>query len=263
MEIAHDHVGDGPPLVLLHPLGADRHVWDPVVPRLAQRRTVIAMDLPGFGQSPPLSGVAPTPRALADAITQAVGRLGLQRPHVAGNSLGGWVALELGLSGEATSVAAIAPAGLWPAPLVPKPSLGHWLARALLPLARAMVRSAAGRRTLLGGSMAHPERVDAGDAVHLVTAYAHAPGFVAVNRAMRAGRFPSLAEIRCPVTLGWPDGDRLVARPATLPVDIESVVLRDAGHIPMWDAPDAVADLLLRASGAEGSPAAARLRSGG
>ena len=65
--------------MLLHPLGADRHVWDPVVPLIAGRREFIAIDLPGFGQSVPLRGHAPTPRALAAAVAGHLASLGLRR----------------------------------------------------------------------------------------------------------------------------------------------------------------------------------------
>jgi pimeloyl-ACP methyl ester carboxylesterase len=257
MEIAFDRAGSGPPLVLLHPLGADRHVWDPILPRLASERTVIALDLPGFGMSAPLTGVSPTPRALADAVAALCAQLGMQRPHVAGNSLGGWVALELGLAGQAASVTAIAPAGLWPEPLVPKASLAHRLGRATLPLATALVRTALGRGLLLSGTAAHPRRIPARDAVALVRTYALAPGFVAVNDAMRAGRFQSLERIRCPVTLVWPDHDRLIDRPLWIPDQIDNVVLADSGHVPMWDSPDQVVEVLLAGSGAGRIPTAA------
>src|ERR1700759_2752885 len=131
--LVQDRTGDGPPLVLLHPLGADRHVWDPRVPLRAERRELIAIDLPGFGESPALTGQVPTPRALAAAVAEHLVATGIQRPHVAGNSLGGWVALELGLMGAARSVTGIAPAGLWPEPLVPKAAIAHRLARGPLP----------------------------------------------------------------------------------------------------------------------------------
>ncbi|HEY2635839.1 MAG TPA: alpha/beta fold hydrolase, partial [Solirubrobacteraceae bacterium] len=84
----------------------------------------------------------------------------------------------------------------------------------------------------------------------LVRAYATAPGFRAVNDAMRAGRFTALETLRVPVTLGWPDRDRLVARPAHLPTRVRNVVLRDCGHMPFWDDPEQVADLLLAGSAA-------------
>jgi pimeloyl-ACP methyl ester carboxylesterase len=123
------------------------------------------------------------------------------------------------------------------------------------------VRTAAGRALLLGGTAAYPRRIPAADAVALVRAYARAPGFVAVNDAMRAGRFGALERIRCPVTLAWADHDRLVQRPHSMPDQIVNVVLRDAGHVPMWDAPERVAEVLLAASGEarprHGAPATA------
>jgi len=250
--LAYDRRGSGPTLVLLHPLGADRHVWAPVIGRLAEQRDVIALDLPGFGDSPVLDGGGepPTPRALAAAVASFLDGLGLAgSAHVAGNSLGGWVALELALAGHARSVTAIAPAGLWPEPLAPKRGLAQVLAKAVLPVLPALVRSARGRRIALAGSIADPERVPPEAALRLVRAYAQAPGFADVNAAMRAGRFTQLHEIRVPVTFGWPEHDRLVARPRRLPAGVRSVVLPGAGHLPMWDAPELVAALLLKGSG--------------
>jgi pimeloyl-ACP methyl ester carboxylesterase len=244
MTIAYDRTGAGPPLVLLHPLGADRRAWDPIAAPLRTTHELIAIDLPGFGQSPPLRDTIPTPRALADAIATLRSELGIERPHLVGNSLGGWVALELALAGGVERVTAIAPAGLWSAPLVPKPSLAHRLARAFAPLIEPAARSRRGRRLLLSGSVAYPDRIPARDAAHLVRAYARAPGFIAVNDAMRAATFTALDQIRCPVTLVWPEHDRLVERPARLPGNVTSVVLPDAGHVPMWDAPAALVALI-------------------
>lgn len=249
MTLALDRVGHGPPLVLLHPLGADRHVWDPIVGLLAARREVIAVDLPGFGESPPLDEELPTPASLAAALLEELAALGIERPHVAGNSLGGWVALELGLRGGARTVAAIAPAGLWPQPLVPKAAIAHRLGHALVGLAGPVAMTRPGRRLLLGGSLAHPSRVPAAQAAHLVRAYAMAPGFRAVNDAMRAGRFEGMERIRCPVTLVWPERDRLIERPPWVPDRIRNVDLLDCGHIPNWDSPQLVARVLLEASG--------------
>ncbi len=264
MAIAFHRAGSGPPLVLLHGLGADRHVWDPVIPRLGTQRTVFAVDLPGFGQSPPRTGTDPSPRVLAEAVATWLSEQGLDdgRPlHLAGNSLGGWVALELGLMGIGSSlmgigssVTAIAPAGLWNGPLLPKASLGHRLARALQPLAVGLMSTDAGRRALLAGSVAHPERVPAADARRLIRAYAGAPGFVTVNDAMRAGRFTELGRIDVPVTLVWCEHDRLVERLEHVPPGVRSVDLADAGHVPMWDQPSEVAATLLAGSAAASDP---------
>jgi pimeloyl-ACP methyl ester carboxylesterase len=96
--------------------------------------------------------------------------------------------------------------------------------------------------------MLHPELVPAGAAAHIVNAYATAPAFVAANQAMRAGHFDGLARIEVPVTLAWPDHDRLVSRPARLPPGVHSRVLAGCGHLAMWDAPDQVTELLLEGS---------------
>jgi pimeloyl-ACP methyl ester carboxylesterase len=250
--LAHHRTGHGSPLVLLHPLGADRHAWDPLVPFLAARRELIAIDLPGFGESPALHGEMPTPRALATAVAQHLAAIGVERPHVTGNSLGGWVALELGVSGVASSVSGIAPAGLWPEPLVPKAAIAHRLARTLLPAAGWFVATRPGRSVLLSGAVAYPRRVPADAARQLVRAYALAPDFVRVNDAMRAARFEGLERIRCPVTLVWPDHDRLIRRPVWVPDRIRNVVLSGAGHMPMWDTPQALAQVLIDASGGKG-----------
>ncbi len=252
--LAFTRRGSGPPLVLLHPLGADRRVWDPILDRLALERDVIAVDLPGFGESAPLvleDGQTPTPERLAGAVRRFVEvDLGLdgQAWHVAGNSLGGWVALALALDGAVVSVTAIAPAGLWTRPLEPKPSVARRAARLAAPIAGLATRSARLRRLILAGSVGHPDRVPPPAAARLVRAYAHGPDFPAVNAAMRAGHFTKLAEIGVPVTLAWPQLDRLVARPRQLPAHVRNVTLVDCGHIPTWDDPEAVTTVLLAGS---------------
>jgi pimeloyl-ACP methyl ester carboxylesterase len=298
--IGQTRLGAGEPLVLLHALGADRHMWDPVLDRLAQERDVIALDMPGFGKSatmadvardalaggdhatgpleaalvparlaggghdsaPPTGALGPArlaaiaaggpvaPADLAAAIGAHLAGLGLERPHVAGNSLGGWVALELALAGNARSVTAIAPAGLWEQPLAPKRAAAHATARALDPALPILLKTARGRRLALGGTTAHPERVPYAAALQLVRAYGQAPGFEAANAGMRAGRFTGLAEIAVPLTLAWPEHDRLVGRPRTVPASAREVRLRGCGHMPTWDDPAQVAAVLLDGSAA-------------
>src|SRR4051812_5057883 len=110
-KLAFSRTGGGEPLVLLHGLGSFRQAWDPVVPALSAVADVVAVDLPGFGASPPLSdGVEPSPAALALAVAQLLDELGLDTPHVAGNSLGGWVALELAAVRPVASLTLLAPA---------------------------------------------------------------------------------------------------------------------------------------------------------
>ena len=232
--------------MLLHPLGADRSVWAPVTDLLGAERETFAVDLPGFGDSPALAGDT-SPAALADTVHRGLVDIGVHEYDVAGNSLGGWVALELALTGRARSVVAIGPAGLWREPL-PPPARPCAHARA----AGAAVRGADQPRErlrgfVLAGFVAHPDRVPAAAAADLIRAYARAPGFPRVNAAMRAGTFSGLDRIEVPVTLAWPDHDRIVSRPSRLPSRVRSVVLRGCGHLPFWDDPRQVAALLTTA----------------
>jgi len=254
MDLSYDRQGSGQTLVLLHPLGADRQMWKPVMAALADHRDVIAPDLPGFGGSPALpDGQEPSPRGLAAAISDFVNGLGVQDFHVAGNSLGGWVALEVALSGRARSVTALSPAGLWPEPLMPKRAVARALARTVLPAVGILVGHPGTRRLMLAGSVARPELVSPAAAA-LVRAYATAPGFPDTNALMRAGRFQGLERIRVPVTLAWGERDRLVAAPAHMPQNVRSVILRGCGHIPTWDDPRAVTRVLLQGSAVAPTP---------
>src|SRR4051812_50211562 len=113
-QLAFSRAGAGPPLVLIHALGSSRAVWDPVVDQLAEQFDVIAFDLPGFGGSPPLPPEdEPHPARLAAVVGDLLDELAIDRPHVAGNSLGGWVALELARLRPVSSPTPLAPAGLW------------------------------------------------------------------------------------------------------------------------------------------------------
>ena len=79
--LAHTRTGAGAPLVLLHGIGSSRRAWDPVIPALGEQFDVIAVDLPGFGDSEPLPpGVEPRPAALAAAVAGLIDDLGITTP---------------------------------------------------------------------------------------------------------------------------------------------------------------------------------------
>ena len=181
-------------------------------------------------------------------IAAGLAELGLDRPHVAGNSLGGWVALELALLARARSVTAIAPAGLWPRALGPKPNVARRVGTAALPAIPYLMRSPIMRRLALAGTVGRPSNVPPEDAAALIRAYVSAPGFSEVNAAMRSSRFERLDDVDVPLTFGWPSRDTLVRRPRDLPEGSRSVVLKGCGHMPMWDDPALVAGLLLSGS---------------
>ena len=105
--------GSGEPLVLLHGIGHTWRGFRPMLPRLEPHFDVLAVDLPGFGHSARFHhGTVPSPEALADSVAEAMDAAGFETAHMAGNSLGGWVALELARRGRARTCTAISPAGL-------------------------------------------------------------------------------------------------------------------------------------------------------
>src|SRR6266496_4462580 len=79
MAMAYDSHGSGPPLVLLHGIGSRRAVWDPVVGALARERRVLAVDIPGFGESP-AEDVEPTAEGFAQCLEGWFAEQGLGRP---------------------------------------------------------------------------------------------------------------------------------------------------------------------------------------
>lgn len=113
MALAFERAGSGPPLVLLHGVGHRRQAWGAVLDRLTPHRDVIAVDLPGHGESPPLRADRPVLEEMLAEVLALFDGLGLERPHLAGNSLGGRLALHAAIAGRAASVTALSPAGFW------------------------------------------------------------------------------------------------------------------------------------------------------
>lgn len=246
-QLACDRGGEGEPLVLIHPLGGDRGVWQPVLPFLAERHDCIAVDMPGFGGSPELPGeTRATARAIAATIAATLDGLEIERAHVAGISLGGWVALEFAKRERCLSVTALCAAGFWRRVLGPRPEVTRKTARRLLPVLKPLLRTKRGRRLALRGPLAHPENVPPDAAYRLIRAYALAPGFDRANHEMRSALFEGFGQIHVPVTLAWADRDRSVYPPDRVPPGIHTEVLHDCGHVPTWDDPRRVAEVILR-----------------
>jgi pimeloyl-ACP methyl ester carboxylesterase len=237
-------------MVLIHPLGGELVVWEPVLDRLAAEREVVALDMPGFGASPPLAGDGElTAAILAEAVASFLDELGIARAHLSGISLGGWVALELAKLGRGLSVTGLCTAGLWSRPLEARRETRRSTGRMLLPLIAPLARSRRGRRFLLGRHVARPEQVPAGAAARLARAYLTAPSYRAASTAMRAGMFAGFEQISAPVTLAWGEHDSAVSPPRKpLPPHIRTVTLAGCGHLPTWDDPEQVSRLLLEAS---------------
>jgi pimeloyl-ACP methyl ester carboxylesterase len=237
--------------VLLHGLGGTTAVWNPVIERLTEEREVLAIDLPGFGAAPPLpAGVEPSPVNLAAAVRDVCVTRRFERPHVAGNSLGGWVALEMGRAGWAASVTAISPAGLWRKPLGDRRINPRLWAKRLRPFLSPALRTRRTRESMLATFAARPERIPAKEGRDLVLGWVDSSGYDGANRAMRTHVFDPSGYPDLPVTLAWGDRDRLLAppRPERRPAGSRYLVLPGVGHTPMWDDPELVAQTLLEGS---------------
>jgi pimeloyl-ACP methyl ester carboxylesterase len=258
VQLAYDRCGTGPPLVLLHGAGHRRQGWLPVIQRLAAHRDVITVDLPGFGESPPL------PDHLAYELDTAVivlkeffTDLGLNRPHVAGNSMGGLISLVLAQHGMVSSATALSPAGLW-TPLGRRISLAmirqvHRTARWMPPrLAKRLSRSPAGRMLMCGLLFGRPDLLEPevllADMQAMISSAGFSPTLAAGDRIVFASRVHDV-----PVTIAWGSRDRLFRRPRADSVvrlipNVRLLRLPGCGHVPMNDNPELVAHVLLTGS---------------
>ncbi len=259
--MAYQRLGTGAPLVLFHGIGHRRQAWDAVLPGLAPYRDLIRVDLPGHGESPPL---AVDGRSMSEILIEEIvglfDELGLDRPHVAGCSLGGMLALEIAARGRAASVTALSPAGFWTsvgelryAAAVNKAM--QVAGRLVRPLGPALSRSTAGRAVIYALIVAKPSQVKPEQARGDMAAFLASTS--AMNVLLPAAiPFTSSIPGGVRVTIAWGTRDRLLLprqaqmAMARLP-QAQLVQLPQCGHVPMTDNPQLVADVLLRGSQVE------------
>jgi pimeloyl-ACP methyl ester carboxylesterase len=254
--LEHLRQGAGEPLVLIHGVGHHWQGWQPVVERLAGEFDVIATDTPGFGRSTPLPpGIEPTIEAYVDAFEAFFDELGVERPHVAGNSMGGGIALELARRGVIRTATAISPVGFW----TPQENrycqlileVFHQTPGLVRPLMRSLAQTPGGRRALFAIVFARPERVPAEEAVSLLDDLWGAPAMLGTLAAFSSYVFHDADELRgVPVTVAWGSKDRLLLfgrqqpRARRVLPWARHVVLDGLGHTPMFDDPDAIAGVI-------------------
>jgi pimeloyl-ACP methyl ester carboxylesterase len=258
VEIAYDRKGAGPPLLLLHGIGHHRQAWDPVLDRLAEHRDVIALDFPGFGDSPDVpDGVPDELDSFVHAIAAFCEALDVDRPHVAGNSMGGLVALRLGQLGKVRSVTALSPAGFW-TPGQRSRALGilgtmHRAAQRTPPAAvRRLARTPAGRRLMTGMIYHRPGRRTPEAVIAETAALRAATAFDRVARLGRSGVVFAGDVPDIPVAIAWGTHDRILppsqaTRARTQLRNATFVTLPACGHVPMNDNPALVAQVILQA----------------
>ncbi|TDV45481.1 alpha/beta fold hydrolase [Actinophytocola oryzae] len=254
IEVAFERRGNGSPLVLLHGIGHRWQAWAPVLDALSAKHDVIAVDLPGFGGSPllPEERGYDMPSAV-QACADIFADLGLGRPHVAGNSLGAAISLELASRGLVSSATALAPAGFWTA------RDRAWALRVLTFIRSSgrtpdWLRTAAVRNRyfrLAAASLlyGHPSRMTAEIMLADLLSMVGAKGFDLVAKAGREYTFAAPPPT-VPVTVAWGTRDRILwprqaRRAAALLPRARHVWLYGAGHVPMIDEPEKVAALIL------------------
>jgi pimeloyl-ACP methyl ester carboxylesterase len=240
--------GVGEPLVLLHGATSSWKCWRDVIPRLTPQFDVFAPDLPGHGGLPRPTRPH-TMSDLADVLEAELDAAGIETAHLVGNSLGGWLAVELARRGRARSVVALSPAGGWhPGE---KRVIRHFysmrrLARAALFLPAFLLRSARLRRFALRKACEHGDRLTPRQALASAKAARACAlhDFSELGDGIESQRF---IELRTPVLIAWAEHDRII--PATQYTDrwrqevpaAAWTTLAGVGHCPMYDDPELVA----------------------
>ena len=244
--------------MLIHGIGHRWQGWQPVIERLQDQREVIALDLPGFGASRmPPPGTPPGIVSLTDLVSAFLDELGLERPHVAGNSLGGWIALELAKRDRVRSATGLSPAGFQSRGESRFSHGSLWLARRASQLIDGhtdrVLGSPAAVKLGFGQLSAHPERIPADALAGDVHALASAPWFDATLVATTNAAFTGGERITVPVRVAWGAQDRLLlprqAERARRAIPGATVTVEPGwGHVPFHDDPVGVARVLLEAS---------------
>ncbi|MFL5844572.1 MAG: alpha/beta fold hydrolase [Solirubrobacteraceae bacterium] len=248
--------GAGEPLVLLHGFMDTWCTWDLVLPALERRHDVLAPTLAGHAGGPPLAEPV-TNSTLADAVGHAMDEAGIATAHIAGNSLGGWLALQLAARGRARSVVALAPAGGWAddayESVFDLQLTLQQQVRLAAPRAELLLERPQGRRRATLLSTVNYEHIPRELLVHQMVGIAACEGAARLVAVARDGGYALDAErIGCPVRIVWGTQDRLLPWPDAaerfrrdwLP-HADWVVLDDVGHCPQLDVPLETAELIL------------------
>jgi pimeloyl-ACP methyl ester carboxylesterase len=229
-----------------------------VLPTLERHHDVLAPTLAGHRGGPVLPP-AIGEGTLADAVELAMDAAGFATAHLVGNSLGGYVALQLAARGRAASVVAFAPAGGWAVGDDGfRDTLQHFTSmqeqlRGVAPHVDALVATPAGRRQATRAVTVRWEHLAPELVAHLVLGAAACPGTSAlIERAALFG-WPLLAErVTCPLRIVWGTEDQLLPWPAAahrfrhdwFPT-ADWIELEGVGHCPQLDVPVVAAELVV------------------
>jgi pimeloyl-ACP methyl ester carboxylesterase len=225
---------------------------------LERHHDVLAPTLAGHAGGPPIEGEIGA-SALADAVERAMDEAGFASAHLVGNSLGGYIALQLAARGRAQTVVALAPAGGWARgdesyrELLSFQLSMHELARTAAPHAEAILSSPEGRRRATHYLTTNFEHIPTELLAHQMRGVASCDAAAAlIDHAQREGWSLQAEKITCPVRIVWGTEDKLLPWPSAaaryrtdwLP-HADWVELRGVGHAPQLDVPLETAQLIL------------------
>lgn len=242
-------------ILLIHGMGSASTAWQLLIPQLRRHFRVITVDLPGHGKTPFIKGTPMDPIALSDMVRDAVDEIS-SGYHLVGNSLGGWVSLELAAHhGERVrSVTALAPAGMWINPFqrrYPATAFLRIFAKATRSLTPLFLHFEWARS--LGFATVSPKWRDfpyrlCMDAVRAMT---DSEGYYPAFDGMLMKRFESDLPPHIPVTIVFGDSDNTLPAQSCqerslAPDHARWVTLADTGHAPMWDSvTEVMAEILM------------------
>lgn len=242
-------------VVLLHGMGCGPWVWEStralLSPGLVAHVPVIAGHHEGTRLVARSEQIAS--EQMADDLERQLDALGLDRAHLVGNSLGGWLALRLAERGRALSVLCLAPAGGWhPGSagerlLTSRFVLGHRVARRLS-RTPAVIDRAWVRRRVLSQVLDRPELVSPEQARMFVRDLAQCQALRAAIENPEARRLTRIRTLSAPTTIAWAEHDRVLsgawARRGFAHLAADTTTIAGAGHMPMIDAPISAAALI-------------------
>lgn len=254
------HVGNGEPIVLLHPFLLSQNVWQTVADQLAEtgKYEVFAPTMPGHHGGPHVDTWFMDGTLLADFVEQQMNALGWRTAHIVGNSLGGWVAFELERRGRARSLTAIGPAGGWTRY---SPTKFETIAKFILGGPALLAARLLGPRVLdlpfarrlatlpLSGPA---DGVSKPDLVLAAEDATHCHAYIALlGKTLMAPGVHDLADTLTPTQLVLCEKDRVFPTPRgnrfftdNLPPSTSVTRLDGLGHVPMLEAPGKITELL-------------------
>ncbi len=253
-------MGSGTPLLMLHGLGGSWRSWSTIFEPLRRERDLVLVDLPGFGDTPPLSRVTSIP-SLADAVTSFLGEQGLYGVDVVGSSMGARLAMELARRGVVGATVALDPGGFWQGWQRRFFYSSIWtsirLVRLLQPVMPAICRSKVGRTLLLPQFSAKPWALPGEAVLEEMQSYAKASCFNELLESLAFGPEQEGAprgSLKKPLVIGWGRQDRVCLpsqsrRAQALFPDARLHWFSHCGHFPQWDQPEDTVRMILASTG--------------